>query len=338
MGPDESAPAARGRDAREPAAPQSVHQPVMVQEVCQLLQPRPGDVIVDCNVGTGGHSLALLEVWGEEGFLVGLDLDDAMLSIARQRFRSRGIPSRSYALVHANHCDLARVLGDLGLDQVDQIVMDLGASSLHFDDPARGFACHLEGPLDMRYDRSAGGPTAADIVNTWDQAALAALFRREGDERWAERIARRVVERRARKPFETTVELAETAAAAVPRKAWPRRIHPATRAFLALRVEVNREADSLREGLDAGLQVLSPGGRMAVLTFQSHEDRIVKRRFRRACRPEMDETDPWGREKTPARFRDLTRRPLEPGAAEIEANPRARSAKLRGVERLARAE
>ncbi|NQU45206.1 16S rRNA (cytosine(1402)-N(4))-methyltransferase RsmH [bacterium] len=316
---------------------EKLHQPVMVQEVVELLQPRPGDTIVDLNVGTGGHSLALLEACGGKGYLVGLDLDDAMLSLARQRLDSRGFPSRSYALVQANHADLVRVLGALNLESVDRIAMDLGASSLHLDDPLRGFSLQSEGPLDMRYDRS-GDLTAAEIVNTWPENDLTKLFRDKGDERWARRIAKRLIERRNEKPLETTTELAQTVAGAIPRKAWPPKIHPATRVFLALRVEVNAEDESLKQALAGATQKLKVGGRMAVLTFQSHEDRTVKRTFREICRDVIDENDPFGRVQTPAAFRDLTRKPMAATSHEVEVNPRARSAKLRAVEKIRQTE
>ena len=305
----------------------------MVQEVIQLLQPHSGDRIVDCNVGTGGHSLALLKACGGEGFLVGLDRDGAMLSIARDRFLSNDVPSRCFTLIQDDHRNLARVLSNLGLERVERIVMDLGASSLHFDDPERGFSCQVDGPLDMRYDRQGGGPTAADIVNEWSEEDLAHLFRGEGDELWAKRIARRLVQRRIERPFERTVDLAGEVGAAIPRKAWPPKIHPATRVFLALRVAVNEEGESLRQGLDAALEALAPGGRLAVLTFQSHEDRTVKQRFRQVCADVIDPDDPWGRVQEAARFIDLTRRPLIPSAEEMEKNPRSRSTKLRGVEK-----
>lgn len=305
----------------------------MVQEVIALLQPRPGDTMVDCNLGTGGHSLALLEVCGGEGFLVGLDLDDSMLTLALERIRSRGFSSRSFALVHADHADLSRVLGDLGLDRVNRIVMDLGASSLHFNDSLRGFSCQSDGPLDMRYDRR-NPLRAMDIINTWEEEDLARLFREDGDELWARKIARRIAVRRAQRPFERTGDLAEMVSSAIPRKAWPPKIHPATRVFLALRVAVNGEKDSLRRGLDAALEALAVGGRLAVLTFQSHEDRTVKQRFREVSRDEIDESDPWGRVLKPAEFGDLTRKPIRPTEEETGRNPRSRSAKLRGVERI----
>ncbi|MFW6303998.1 MAG: 16S rRNA (cytosine(1402)-N(4))-methyltransferase RsmH [Candidatus Sumerlaeota bacterium] len=310
------------------------HIPVMLEEVRSILQPRRGEIIVDMNLGTGGHSLALLEDCGGECFLVGLDLDPQMLSLARQRLDSHGISPSSYALVHADHADVSRVMGDLGLDHADRILMDLGASSLHFDLPARGFSCQHDGPLDMRYNTESGPQTAADIVNTWDVGELAELFKRKGDERWAKRIAGRIVEMRQEKPFETTGELAEAVAGAIPRKAWPPKIHPATRVFLALRVEVNAEDRSLREGLKGAVDILRPGGRFAVLTFQSHEDRTVKHTFRGLSRDEIDETDPWGRVKTPAVCKDLTRKPLRPSEAETAQNARARSVKLRAIEKL----
>jgi 16S rRNA (cytosine1402-N4)-methyltransferase len=313
---------------------ESYHQPVLVREVLEILQPRPGDVLVDCNLGSGGHALALLEESGGEAFLVGLDLDAEMIETARQRFGSQGIPSRCYALVQADHANLARVLGALGRSRADKILLDLGASSLHYDRPGRGFSCTVEGPLDMRYDRSGGGATAADIVNEWSERDLARLFRVKGDERWAGRIARRLVERRAERPFETTGDLAGAIGAAIPRKAWPPKMHPGTRCFLALRVEVNHEDRSLAQGLEAGLAVLAPGGRMAVLTFQSHEDKVVKECFRRVSRDEVDEVDPMGRIIKRAEFRDLTRRPLRPSAEEELQNPRSRSTKLRAVEKM----
>jgi len=305
----------------------------MAQEVIALLQPRPGDTMVDCNVGTGGHSLALLEACGGEGFLVGLDLDDSMLTLALERIRSRGFSSRSFALVHADYADLSRVLGDLGLDRVNRIVMDLGASSLHFDDPMRGFSCQSDGPLDMRYDLR-NPLRAMDIINTWEEPDLARLFREDGDELWAWKIARRITSRRLQRPFERTADLADAVASAIPRKAWPPKIHPATRVFLALRVAVNGEKESLRRGLDAALEALALGGRLGVLTFQSHEDRAVKQRFREVSRDEIDESDPWGRVLKPAEFRDLTRKPIRPTEEETRENPRSRSAKLRGVERI----
>lgn len=315
---------------------QDLHRPVLVREVCTTLQPRPGDVIVDGNVGTGGHSLALLQACGGEGLLVGLDLDNDMLSIARRRLFSHGIPSRSSRLVQANHADLAKVLGGLGLEHADRILMDLGASSLHMDDPGRGFSCQVDGPLDMRYDRSAP-LTAAQIVNQWAEEDLARLFRDKGEERWARKIAARVAQRREEAPFETTADLAQTVGQAIPRKAWPPKIHPATRVFMALRVEVNAEDESLRKGLEAALQVLSPGGRLAAITFQSLEDRVVKRLFRRMCRDEVDPTDPFGRVSKAAQYIDLTRKPLTAGEDEIRENPRSRSAKLRAVEKKSEA-
>lgn len=311
----------------------SYHQPVLVREVLEILQPRPGDVIVDCNLGSGGHALALLEESGGEAFLIGLDLDAEMIETARQRFVSKEIPSRCYALVQADHADLARVLGAQGRSHADKILLDLGASSLHYDQSERGFSCTVDGPLDMRYDRLGGGTTAAEIVNEWPEKDLARLFRAKGDERWAGRIARRLVERRAERLFETTGDLARAIGAAIPRKAWPPRMHPGTRCFLALRVEVNHEDRSLMQVLEAGLALLAPGGRMGVLTFQSHEDKVVKECFRRVSRDEVDEVDPMGRITKRAEFRDLTRRPLRPSPEEELENPRSRSTKLRAVER-----
>ncbi len=309
------------------------HQPVMVKEVLQILQPGESHVVVDCNLGTGGHSLALLEASGSGCFLIGMDLDQEMLALAEERFRSEGIDKDRYALVHANHGDLGQVLEQLGKDGADRILMDLGTCSLHFDDAQRGFSFQSQGPLDMRYDRSSDGPTAADLVNGWSEANLADLIFHRGDERWARRIAKRIVERRGQQAFESTGDLAEFIGQCIPRGAWPKKIHPATRTFLALRVEVNGEEQALREGLDKGLELLRPAGRLAVLSFQGNEDRIVKKRFREVCRDVIDEADPFGRVTEKAGFIDLTRKPLRPGEEEISQNPRSRSTRLRAVEK-----
>lgn len=313
------------------------HEPVLVGKVIELLQPRSGDRLVDMNLGTGGHSLALLAACEGKGRLIGLDLDTAMLSLARQRFASTGIDRSCYDFVHADHADLSGVLGAHGWKQADRILMDLGASSLHFDTTDRGFSCQMDGPLDMRYNRAGEGPSAADIINEWSRDELARLFKQKGDERWAKKIASCIEKRRAEKPIQTTSELAELVGRAIPRKAWPPKIHPATRVFLALRVEVNQEEASLKAGLKAATDALAEGGRFAVITFQSNEDRTVKRFFRDICRDVVEPTDPFGRVSEPALFQDLTRKPWTASETEVEANPRSRSAKLRGVERKATA-
>lgn len=309
------------------------HQPVLVKEVCSLLQPRPGDVMVDLNLGTGGHSLALIEASERQGHLISFDLDEVMIETARERFCAGGVPEGVYTFVHANHGDVAEVLASRGITQVDKILMDLGASSIHFDDPERGFSCQVDGPLDMRYDRSEGD-TAADIVNGWDEEDLANLFYEEGDEKWSRRMAKRIVERRAERKFERTQDLASVIAGSIPRKLWPPKIHPATRVFLALRVAVNGEVAALRNGMESALKLLAPGGRLAVITFQSHEDRTVKRKFREVCSDVVDQNDPFGRVQEKAKFKDLARRPLVASAEEEQENPRSRSAKLRGVEKI----
>lgn len=309
------------------------HAPVMVREVCELLQPRPGDRILDGNLGTGGHSLALLQACRERCFLVGLDLDEEMLESAQRRFEEAGIGPESYALRCADHRNLALVLKELGEDGADRILLDLGANSLHFDLPERGFSCQKDGPLDMRYCRDSGRMDAAALINEWPEEDLARLFKEKGEERWAKRIARRIVETRQEKPFGRTGELARLVEEALPRKAWPPKTHPATRIFLALRVAVNGEDEALYAALEAATEALKPGGRMAVITFQSLEDRTVKQFFRRICRDVIDEADPFGRVREAARFRDLTRKPLRASEEEKDENPRSRSALLRGVEK-----
>ena len=200
------------------------HQPVMVKEVLQLLQMGDGHIVVDCNLGTGGHSLALLEASG--CFLIGLDLDQEMLALADERIRSGGISADRFALVHANHRDLGQVLESLGKHGADRILMDLGTCSLHFDDAQRGFSFQSEGPLDMRYDRTSDGPTAADLVNTWSESNLADMIYHRGDERWARRIAKRIVERRVQQVFETTGDLARFVGQCIPRGPGRKRFTP----------------------------------------------------------------------------------------------------------------
>ena len=284
------------------------HVPVLAAEVARLLDPRPGQVWVDCTVGGGGHSRLLAEKLTSptrehgHGRLIGLDQDPAMLDLARPRLA--GLP---VTLVHANFDQLADVLANLGIAAVDGVLADLGFSSDQLGDPARGLSFRDDGPLDMRLDPTTGR-TAADLVNTLSEAALADVFFEYGEERHSRRVARRVVERRAEKPFATTAELAAVVRASVPRSGG---IDPATRVFQALRVAVNDELGALDRLLAALPRVVKPGGRAGVISFHSLEDRRVKQAFRTAA------------------WEPATKKPVEADAAEVARNPRARSAKLR---------
>lgn len=302
----------------------------MVERVLEYLRPRPGQVMVDATIGGGGHALALLEAMGGKGWVIGIDRDPEALQECRRRFRGRP----QVRLIHADYAELDAVLEDQGVDRVDGILMDLGASSRQFEDAARGFSFRREGPLDMRVDRSRG-QTAADLLARASRQELERIVRAFGEERYAARIARRLVEERQRRPIDTTRRLADLVWRAVPPAARRGRIHPATRTFQALRIAVNRELDRLGEGLERGIRRLTPGGRMVVLSYHSLEDRIVKQTFQRylgkcTCPPEFPEC----RCRPQRLLQVLTPRPLRPDAREREENPRARSARLRAAERL----
>ena len=270
---------------------------------------RRADVVLDLTVGTGGHARALLDAG--VGLVVGVDRDPDALAEAARRLEPYGDRFRA---VRAEFEDPAPAAREAGVDRADGALYDLGLSSLQLDRPDRGFSYRTDGPLDMRMGE--GNLTAADIVNTYGEDDLERIIREYGEERFAGRIARAIVRARRRAPLGTTRELAAVVAAAVPRRRGGP--HPARRTFQALRIEVNRELEELAASLPRAVQLLTPAGRMAVISYHSLEDRIVKRFFRDDDRLEV-----------------LTRKPVRPSQAEIERNPRAKSAKLRAVERRA---
>jgi 16S rRNA (cytosine1402-N4)-methyltransferase len=287
---------------------------------------------IDMTLGGGGHTALLLAATAPEGRVLGLDRDPAALAAAERAL----IPfAGRFALARAAFDAVDRVAAEHGFAPADAVLMDLGVSSRQLDDPARGFSFRADGPLDMRMDPD-GPVTAADLVARLSEADLARLFKDLGEERHARRIARAVVRARAEAPIATTARLAEVVANAVPAKErHTARIHPATRVFQALRMAVNDEAGQLARGLEAAFTVLGPGGRMAVISFHSLEDRAVKRFFKDlstgcVCPPAF----PVCRCGRVPRARLLTRRAQRPAAAEVAANPRARSARLRAVEKI----
>ena len=293
----------------------ATHEPVLVDETVSLLQPERGGLFVDCTVGLGGHSRVLLERGAER--LIGLDRDAEALRRAAetlQAWRDR------VELVHADYRDLERVLAERGLSGVAGALADLGVSSMQLDQEGRGFSFRRDEPLDMRMDQTAG-PTAADLLAEVEEHELADVIFQYGEERFSRRIARAIVEARRPNPIATTGRLAQIVRGAVPRRGY-QRIDPATRTFQALRIWVNRELDGLDTFLAAAVRRLLVGARLAVITFHSLEDRIVKHGFRALAAGE-------------AALRILTRKPVIPGDAEVARNPRARSAKLRAIERLA---
>jgi 16S rRNA (cytosine1402-N4)-methyltransferase len=282
----------------------------------EWLAPAPGETFLDGTTGAGGHAAEIAARIGPRGLLVCADADPSMLGIAVHRLSA--FPW--VRLVRADFADLDALRETAGGRTFDGALLDLGISSLQLDDPPRGFSFRLEGPLDMRRDPDGGGPTAAEVLRDTREKDLADLFFQFGEERFSRRIARAVVERRKREPIRTTTGLAELVSSAIPRRAWPRDIHPATRVFQALRIAVNRELSSLGAFLDAIPRHLSPGGRVAVISFHSLEDRMVKTAFRRSAAGPGEEEPILER---------LTRKPVVPSEREARENPRARSAKLR---------
>ncbi len=292
------------------------HVPVMRAEVVQALAPERGGLFVDCTVGLGGHAAAVLEAGARR--LIGIDRDEDALAVARERLAGW---SGQVELVHADYREIGRVLDARGIGGVDGILADLGVSSLQFDGEGRGFSFQRDEPLDMRMDRSAGR-TAADLVADLSEEDLANLIYRFGEERFSRRIARAIVDARRAGPVSTTGQLAALVRRAVPRRGYSP-IHPATRTFQALRIAVNGELEGLDEFVDQACRRLAPGGRLVVLAFHSLEDRVVKHTLRRLAAGEA------------ASVRLLSRRAMQPTDEEVAANPRARSAKLRAVERVA---
>jgi 16S rRNA (cytosine1402-N4)-methyltransferase len=310
------------------------HVPVLAEEVLEMLAPAAGSLQIDATLGGGGHTERILEATEPDGRLLGLDADGAAIARVDGRLRTRF--GDRLVLRQANFRELATVAPEAGFAAVDGCLFDLGLSSFQLADTIRGFGFRAGGPLDMRFDTSRGVP-AAELLATLDVDELTALFRRFGEEPKAPRIARAIVAARSTAPVATAEELAALVERVVPpNPRQPRRTHPATRVFQALRIAVNEELDALEAGLSAAVDLLRPGGRLVVLSYHSLEDRIVKRFFaseRRGCvcPPELP-VCVCGRSP---RLRLLSRPSVTPSDAEIAANPRARSARLRAVERLA---
>jgi 16S rRNA (cytosine1402-N4)-methyltransferase len=292
------------------------HVPVMRAEVVAALAPARGGTFVDGTVGLGGHASALLEAGATS--VVGIDRDAEALAVARERLAPWGA---RVTLVHADYRQLPAVLDERGLGRVDGVLVDLGVSSLQLEGEGRGFSFQRDEPLDMRMDRSAG-PTAADLVAALSERDLADVIFQLGEERYSRRIARAVVDARRQGPVATTGQLAAIVRRAVPYRGYSP-IHPATRTFQALRIRVNGELDGLDRFIEDACRRLAPGGRLAVIAFHSLEDRVVKHTLRRLAADGS------------LALRLLTKKPQSPGDAEVEANPRARSAHLRAAERVA---
>ncbi|MHB0867889.1 MAG: 16S rRNA (cytosine(1402)-N(4))-methyltransferase RsmH [Chloroflexota bacterium] len=306
-----------------------LHVSVLYRESIEALQPRDGGRYVDCTLGAAGHAEGILEAAGPTGRLLGLDADPDALATARERLARFG---DRVTLVNVNFRHLAQTVGETGFVPVDGVLMDLGLSSMQLERSTRGFSFQRAEPLDMRFDPREP-VTAADIVNGASEAELRKMLYEYGEESYAPAIARAIVRRRAIKPIETTADLAELVTGVMgPRRG---RRHSATKTFQALRIAVNRELESLREALPQALEILARGGRLAVISFHSLEDRIVKEFMRREaaqciCPPGLP-VCVCGKQAT---VKLVSRRPIVPGPEEVAANPRARSAKLRVVEKI----
>lgn len=289
------------------------HRPVLVEAIVSCLVQRPGGVLLDATVGAGGHTRAILASAGPSAQVIALDQDEEALAVAAETLR--GV-AHQVIFRRGNFAQVGAILDELGVTRLDGLLMDLGVSSMQLGAPRRGFSFQTEGPLDMRMDATQS-LTAETIVNRWPETDLADLIARYGQERWARRIARAVV--RAR-PFCTTSALAQCIVRAVPAGRRWQRLHPATRTFQALRMTVNRELEQLEAAIPQGIARLRPGGRFVIVSYHSLEDRMVKQAFRRAA--------------AAGEVVVLTRRPGRPSITEVRENPRARSARLRAVERM----
>ncbi len=286
----------------------------MPEEVGHYLNCQPGQIILDCTLGEGGHAFLLASKVSPGGCLIGIDRDGEAIEAARRKLNIFG---ESIKIEQANFRDLREVLERRGIEKLDGILFDLGVNSSQLQDPGRGFSFRLDGPLDMRMDNREDSQ-ASDLVNRLGRKELEWIIREYGEERFAGRISRRIVEERSSQPILSTVRLAQIVAEALPGRG---KIHPATRTFQAIRIYLNGELDALEQALPEAISMLKSGGRICVISFHSLEDRIVKYEFRR-----------WDRQE--GMLRILTRKPVRPGIEEVRRNPRSRSAKLRAAEKL----
>jgi 16S rRNA (cytosine1402-N4)-methyltransferase len=307
------------------------HIPIMVEEVIRYLNCSPDKIYVDGTLGGGGHARAILQAIGPSGFLVGIDQDPDAITWVRRSLREF---KSNFHIYHGNFTSLHEVLRQLHQEGVDGIFLDLGLSLNQIERSGRGFSFMRDEPLDMRMNPE-GNQTAANIVNSLSEKQLADIIYRFGEERWARRIAKKIVQSRKEKKIVSSLRLAELVTRAIPAKYRSGRIHPATRTFQALRIAVNHELENLEKVLDHAIDVLNPQGRLCILSFHSLEDRIVKQRFKDLaqgcqCPPDF----PVCICDHSPQVRILTKKPVSASAAEVQANPMARSAKLRAVEKL----
>lgn len=302
------------------------HKSVLLNETIDGLNIKPDGIYVDGTLGGGGHAYEVCRRLGEKGSIVGIDQDAAAIEAASARLKDFG---EKVTIVRSNYCDMKSKLHELGIDKVDGIVLDLGVSSYQLDTAERGFTYREDAPLDMRMD-TRQKMTARDIVNDYTEADLYRVIRDYGEDKFAKNIAKHIVQARAMKPVETTAELSEIIRASIPMKFQKKSGHPAKRTFQAIRIELNRELDVLRDSLDDMIDLLNPGGRLCIITFHSLEDRIVKSAFRKnenpcTCPPDFPVCVCGKKSKGSI----ITKKPILPSEEELEYNSRSKSAKLR---------
>lgn len=308
-----------------------VHKSVLLNETIDGLNIQPDGIYVDGTLGGGGHAYEVCRRLGDKGSIVGIDQDAAAIEAAGNRLKDFG---EKVTIVRSNYCDMKSKLHELGIDKVDGIVLDLGVSSYQLDTAERGFSYREDAPLDMRMD-TRQKMTARDIVNDYEEMELYRVIRDYGEDKFAKNIAKHIVAARKVKPIETTGELTEIIRASIPMKYQKKSGHPAKRTFQAIRIELNRELDVLRDSLDGLIDLLDDGGRLCIITFHSLEDRIVKTIFRKNENPCTCPSDfPVCVCGKKSKGRVITRKPILPGEQEMEENPRSKSAKLRIFERV----
>ncbi|KKR20127.1 MAG: Ribosomal RNA small subunit methyltransferase H [Candidatus Moranbacteria bacterium GW2011_GWA2_39_41] len=305
------------------------HKPVLLKESIDRLNLKSESIAVDATLGGGGHSIGMLNIIGRSGKLIGIDQD----AVAVENFRQKN-SAEQVILVKDNFANLKNVLTDLRIEKVDAILADLGYSSMQLEDTDIGMSFLQDAPLDMRLDRE-GQLSAKIVVNTYSQGELSRLIKNFGEERFASLIAKRIVDARKNKEIETTTELVTIINTAIPEKFKHGKLHPATKTFQALRIEVNHELDVLEKFIPQAIEVLNPGGRLAIISFHSLEDRIVKDIFRSHARGCICPADfPICQCGQVAKVKIITKKPVEPSVEEVAENPRSRSAKLRVCEKL----
>lgn len=302
------------------------HKSVLLNETIDGLNIKPDGIYVDGTLGGGGHAYEVCRRLGEKGSIIGIDQDAAAIEAASARLKDFG---EKVTIVRSNYCDMKSKLHELGIDKVDGIVLDLGVSSYQLDTAERGFSYREDAPLDMRMD-TRQKMTARDIVNDYTEADLYRVIRDYGEDKFAKNIAKHIVQARAVMPVETTAELSEIIRASIPMKFQKKSGHPAKRTFQAIRIELNRELDVLRDSLDDMIDLLNPGGRLCIITFHSLEDRIVKSAFRKnenpcTCPPDFPVCVCGKKSKGSI----ITKKPILPSEEELEYNSRSKSAKLR---------